>query len=357
LLEATACGCPVVATSHGGPVEILRNCENGLLVEPTDTPAVQAALRKLLTDEELWQRSSTSGLKRVREHYSWESHVSRYLQLMEENRKDSKGRGRKNPAANPKLHERLKAVTQMIISDIDGTLISETEDYSGLEELKAVLSARENKFAFGIASGRSLDKVQAILGKFDIPTPDVVISSVGTMVHYGLDPLFQDKGWEKHIGYAWDPDAIRDRLATVTSLELQEPENQNPFKISYYIHDPSLTVETVSGVLGDKLSRYSSIVITQSAYLDILPNRASKGRAVRYVGNKWSIPINRIVVCGDAGNDLDMFTGATRGIVVGNHSPEMESLRGMRRVYFAQAPSAAGILEGLEHFKFLKAAT
>jgi len=48
-----------------------------------------------------------------------------------------------------------------------------------------------------------------------------------------------------------------------------------------------------------------------------------------------------------------MFTGASRGIVVGNHAPEMEQLRELKRVYFSQAHSAAGILEGLRHFHFL----
>ena len=354
LLEAASCGCPVVATSHGGPVDILSHCENGLLVEPADTPAIQAALRRLLTDEEQWQQCSNSGMKRVREHYSWETHVERYLGLVDANRKDSAGLGRKNLAKNPKLHERLKLASKMIVTDIDGTLVSETGDYTGLAELKDLLRHRRNEFAFGIATGRSLDKVREILGQFDIPTPDVVISAVGTRIYYGLDARFQDKGWEQHIAYGWHPEPIRQRLATLPGLELQEPENLNPFKISYYLHDGGLSVEAVSAALGEKLARYSSIVITQAAFLDILPNRASKGRAVRYLGNKWTIPINRIVVCGDAGNDLDMFTGASRGIVVGNHSSEMEALRGMRRVYFAGRPSAAGILEGLEHFKFLE---
>jgi sucrose-phosphate synthase len=48
-----------------------------------------------------------------------------------------------------------------------------------------------------------------------------------------------------------------------------------------------------------------------------------------------------------------MFTGATRGVVVGNYSPEMECLRDMKRVYFSEMPSAAGILDGLNHLQFL----
>lgn len=351
LLEATACGCPVVATSHGGPPEIIQKCANGIVVDPTDTPAVQVALKKLLSNEDLWQQNANSGMQKVREHYSWDAHVEKYITLVEENRKDSEGYGRKNLAKNPKLYERLKVADKMIVSDIDGTLISETEDYTGLEELKTLLRDRGNSFVFGIASGRSLEKVQTILRKFEIPTPDVVICSVGTYIYYGLDAQFMDKGWERHINYGWNAEYIRETLSSLEGIEPQDEKDQNAFKVSYFVHDKELTVECVTEHLG-KLARNASVVITQSAYLDILPKRASKGRAVRYIGNKWSIPINRIIACGDAGNDIDMFTGASKGIVVGNHAPEMEHLRSLKRVYFSEGHSSAGILEGLKNFKF-----
>lgn len=356
ILEASACGCPVLATNEGGPPEIMRNCENGMLVDPRDTGAIQKALKKLLIDEETWRRLSKNGVQKVREHYSWHAHVEHYMKLVEENRAVSKGQGRKNLVNNPKLHERLKVVDRMIISDIDGTLISEKGDYTGLEELKALLRDRGDEFAFGIASGRSLDKIQAVLQKFDVPTPDVIISSVGTYIHYGYEEPSRDKGWSKHIDHLWDADRVRESLATVEGLELQERANQNPFKISYYVDEEAPPdIEVVRAALG-KRARNVNVVLTQGAYLDILAKRASKGRAVRYLGTKWSIPLDQVVVCGDAGNDLDMLTGATRGIVVGNHAPELEALRGMKRVYFAQAVSAAGILEGLDHFQFHRSA-
>lgn len=352
ILEASACGCPVVATNEGGPPEIIRNCDNGLLVDPWDTKAIQAALKRLLIEEDTWRHTSNNGVQKVREHYSWKAHVEHYMKLVEANRAVSEGQGRKNLAKNPKLHERLKVAKRMIISDIDGTLISEKGDYSGLEELKALLRDRGDEFAFGIASGRSLDKVEAVLRKFEIPTPDVVIASVGTFIYYGYGEQFVDKGWSKHINHLWDADRIRESLASVEGLELQEPENQNPFKISYYVDkEGEPDIEAVREALG-RQARNVNVVLTQGAYLDILAKRASKGRAVRYLGNKWSIPLDQIVVCGDAGNDLDMLTGATRGIVVGNHATELEELRGLKRVYFARAVSAAGILEGLDHFRF-----
>ena len=54
----------------------------------------------------------------------------------------------------------------------------------------------------------------------------------------------------------------------------------------------------------------------------------------------------------DSGNDRDMLTGNTAGIVVGNFDPELESLKRSRsqRIYFAKAHCAGGIIEGLRHY-------
>lgn len=83
ILEATACGLPVVATQDGGPSEIIPVCESGLLVPPTDTAEIQKALKTILTDPERWQQMSHTGIRRVREHYSWDHHVEVYLKLIE----------------------------------------------------------------------------------------------------------------------------------------------------------------------------------------------------------------------------------------------------------------------------------
>jgi sucrose-phosphate synthase len=41
------------------------------------------------------------------------------------------------------------------------------------------------------------------------------------------------------------------------------------------------------------------------------------------------------------------------GVVVGNHHPDLEKLRGLKNVYFANAQHAAGILEGFENYNFI----
>lgn len=355
ILEATASGCPVVATQDGGPAEILPKCQNGSLVPPTDTAAIQAALRELLVDPENWNTLSHRGIENIQKFYSWQSHVARYIELVQENLAASRGLGKKNAVQNPRIYERLKVADRMVIADVDGTLVSETGDFSGLEELKKLLRERGNSFVFGIATGRSRESVEALFREHDLPDPDVTICDVGTRIGYGFKEGDVDKAWVEHIDFRWNPDALRESLSQIPGLKLQEPHLQSRHKLSYYIdqEDQGLDEERIRGLLGRNASN-TSIIITHGSYLDLLPKRASKGRAVRFIGNKWNIPLNRTIVIGDAGNDLDMFTGATRGVVVGNHSPELEVLRSHARVYFSGQPSAAGILDGLRHFDVIK---
>ena len=79
LLEAAATGLPVVATENGGPVDIIGNCQNGVLVDPLDKADITAALLHLLRDAGEWQRLSDNGLRGVRQHYAWQAHAEAYL--------------------------------------------------------------------------------------------------------------------------------------------------------------------------------------------------------------------------------------------------------------------------------------
>ncbi|XVF34579.1 hypothetical protein REPUB_Repub18cG0070700 [Reevesia pubescens] len=56
LIEAAAHGLPLVATKNGGPVDIHRVLDNGLLVDPHDQQSIADALLKLVADKQLWAR-------------------------------------------------------------------------------------------------------------------------------------------------------------------------------------------------------------------------------------------------------------------------------------------------------------
>jgi len=56
VVEALAVGTPVIATRTGGVAEVVRDGENGLLVDPGDAPAFAAAVRRFLDDGDLRAR-------------------------------------------------------------------------------------------------------------------------------------------------------------------------------------------------------------------------------------------------------------------------------------------------------------
>jgi sucrose-phosphate synthase len=200
-----------------------------------------------------------------------------------------------------------------------------------------------------VASGRNIDLVQQAIRDHGLPAPDFMICSVGSQIFLGEDPLAIDKSWSSYLDKNWRRDAIQRRLRTIKWLESQEPEAQNPHKISYYA-DPDAYDETqLNRVLGD-YTKHVSIIHSHGKFLDVLPRRASKGKALRYICKKWHIGLDHVIAAGDSGNDLDMLLGSIKGILVGNRSSEMAEIRAGRNLYLAEAYAAEGICEGFEHF-------
>ena len=65
LLEANACGTPVVGARDSGAEEPVIHGENGLLVPSNDVPALTDALRTVLTDTACWEALANGGRRRA----------------------------------------------------------------------------------------------------------------------------------------------------------------------------------------------------------------------------------------------------------------------------------------------------
>jgi L-malate glycosyltransferase len=83
LMEAMACGCPVVASNVGGNPELVRNGETGLLFEPGDAAGLAATLQVLIEDESLRWRLVEAGASFVRSRFSIRSSAQRMGEIYE----------------------------------------------------------------------------------------------------------------------------------------------------------------------------------------------------------------------------------------------------------------------------------
>jgi len=81
LLDAMACGRPIVASEAGGIPEIVERDVTGLLVPPADSAALAAAIVRALSDQALRLRMGHAGLTRVSERFTADRMIAATVQV------------------------------------------------------------------------------------------------------------------------------------------------------------------------------------------------------------------------------------------------------------------------------------
>ena len=81
LIEAAACGLPIVATAVGGNFEVVNPPAGGQLVPPANPPALAAALCEVLTNEPLRLAMSRAARQHALNQFSVERMVDGYVHL------------------------------------------------------------------------------------------------------------------------------------------------------------------------------------------------------------------------------------------------------------------------------------
>lgn len=235
-----------------------------------------------------------------------------------------------------------------LITDIDGTL---TGHEQGLRELNAYLRARRKDFYLVYATGRCLEEFMDIAGSEMLLPPDAAI------INTGADILLYSGGrykslseWHENIAdETWDSARADKILSQVKGVTSQA--HISKYKVSYFT-DPMDAGDAGNGVKEALFTAgiKAKVIISHRKFVDILPEKCDKGEAAVFLIKTAGIKAGEVIAAGDSENDLDLFMKFRRGIVVSNALENLKKSLNSKGLFFAERPSAAGILEGLRHY-------
>lgn len=243
----------------------------------------------------------------------------------------------------------LKPV-RLFSSDLDGTLAGDREASRAFARLWQALPYGERPLLV-YNSGRLIEDMLDFTVEEGLPPADVLIGGVGTMVHSPSHPHLATD-YRALIGEGFDVDLIEAELVMMERLKRQPAQYQHDYKSSWYLHDA--TADEIRD-LEQRLARSghrARVVYSSARDLDVLPEIADKGQALRWLCEALGIGLDEVIVAGDTGNDRAMFElDAVRGILPGNALSELAGLAQARAGIIAtQGMAARGVIEGLGAF-------
>jgi glycosyltransferase involved in cell wall biosynthesis len=83
VMEALACGTPVVAFDIGGMPDMIEHQKNGYLAKPYDTQDLAVGIDWILSDSERWNNLSERARKKAEQEFDIKLIAQKYLDLYE----------------------------------------------------------------------------------------------------------------------------------------------------------------------------------------------------------------------------------------------------------------------------------
>lgn len=263
---------------------------------------------------------------------------------------------------------------RIVATDLDRTLLPNGHWPADPEAIPLFneLTARDDVLVVYV-TGRNLELTEKAISEFGVRHPDVLCGDVGTTIRRHQDGEWHfDAGWEDlihEVSPRWDAGQIRQALAGIEGIVEQEPEHLNQFKQSYYT-DHNRTDEILAEVRQAVGDRFDEVIVYSfdsqdgKGLLDMLPASATKQTALEYVAREYEQPLDRVVFCGDSGNDIFPLTAGFAGVLVRNADEQlvkkvrhaMQENPGLQ-VYFARGDFrglsgyyTSGVIEGCYHY-------
>jgi sucrose-6-phosphatase len=242
---------------------------------------------------------------------------------------------------------------KLLAIGVKGVLVDGSSD--NLRLLKKRLNQGSDDILLTYCSGRSLPGVMDDIDKHRLVLPDYIISADGTEIHRmpGEQPIDE---WKQFIQQGFEREPVITLLEQLfPELEFQSDEYQSPIKISYFLNNaPSQTLDDIRKALIEA-GLPARPVYSSDKFLDIIPERAGMGSALKYLVDSLVLTPNQVFVCGSSGNDTSLYQYGFRGIVPANASHELKIAVELR-AYFSEKEYTEGLLDGLDHYRFFEEA-
>jgi Cof subfamily protein (haloacid dehalogenase superfamily) len=265
---------------------------------------------------------------------------------------------------------------QLVVSDLDGTLVPYCTDRISKRTVQAVTALRENGVEFTIATGRSWAQAKPIVTQLEITCP--VIVQAGALVvdptsgrHIRTQPLrpkLETKLRQLRQGSLIDQFCLAEsgnyyatRISTRSGDWLYR-FGENCSLVSEWRHQPTeiikhlfIGAETALQQLGlqikTQITPNPNLIFwppdpqqrNDDWFLEVFDPLASKGQALQWLVGQLGVKMEAVIAFGDGGNDLDMVQQAGMGVAIRGGASELVAVAD----YLTGPPEADGVADFL----------
>jgi len=237
---------------------------------------------------------------------------------------------------------------RLVVSDVDGTLIDE-DGRVNQQTLELIRLFRQKGGYMTIATGRMKDAVVPLAQAIGVNAPLILyngsmiaeVDSTTCLMEKFLDEKLAavSMGLAREIGVSML--LYCQGIAYTPQLTEAIDQHNQKEKVTCRLIDPSkdllkegltkilyIADEHAIEMLEKKHNTVTSscwnLIRSEANYLELLPQGASKGNALRVLGEMLQIPIEATVAVGDERNDISMIQAAGVGVAVENAHPKLK---------------------------------